>query len=61
MSVDLLSLAGISHEFFLTSGEDVRIKDDNAPVARVFRQGSQVVYRAGTGIEWDDEDGHPVS
>lgn len=61
MTVDLLSIAGISHEMFFTSGEDVSIKDDDKPVARVFKDGDNVVYRCGTTFEWDDEDGHPVS
>lgn len=59
--VDLLSIAGVNHEMFNDSGGDVRLEEDHKRVARVFRDGSSIVYRCGTRFEWDDEDGHPVS
>ena len=59
--VDLLSIAGVNHEVFHNSGEDVRVEEDHKRVARIFRKGGKVVYRTGTTIEWDSEDGHPVS
>ena len=58
---DLLSIAGIDHEVFFNSGEDIRLEEDRKRVARVFRRGSKIIYRAGSAIEWDSEDGHPVT
>lgn len=59
--IDLLTIAGVNHEVFYGGVEDVRLEEDNVRVARVFRKGGRVVYRAGTAVEWDGEDGHPVS
>ena len=59
--VDLLTIAGVNHEMFYSSGEDVRLEEDHIRVARLFRKDGHVVYRAGTTMEWDDETGHPVS
>ncbi len=59
--VDFLSIAGVNHELFYNSGEDVKVEEDRKPVARVFRRGGKVVYRAGTAIEWDGDEGHPVA
>lgn len=59
--VDLLSIAGVTHESFYNSGEDVKLEEDRKPYARVFRRGGKVVYRTGTAVEWDGEEGHPVS
>lgn len=59
--VDLLSIAGVNHETFYNGGEDVKLEEDHRPVARVFRRGGKVVYRSGTTIEWDGDEGHPVS
>ena len=59
--VDILSIAGIEHTTFYNGGEDVRVEEDRKPVARVFRRGGKLVYRAGTAVEWDGEEGHPVS
>lgn len=61
MTVDLLSIAGVNHETFYNGGEDVKLEEDRKPYARVFRKGGKVVYRAGTAVEWDGEEGHPVS
>lgn len=51
---DLLSIAGIDHLTFYSSGEDVSLKrdEDRNPVARVFRKGGKVVYRAGSAVDW---------
>lgn len=59
--IDLLSIAGIEHEMFYNGGEDVKLKEDHVTYARVFRKGGKVVYRSGTGVEWDGDEGHPVS
>ena len=59
--VDLLDIAGVNHELFYNSGEDVRLEDDNVRYARLFRKAGKITYRAGTALEWDDEKGHPVS
>lgn len=59
--VDLLSIAGVNHQIFYSNGEDVRLESDSKPFARVFRRGGKIVYRAGTAVEWDGEEGHPVS
>lgn len=60
-SVDLLSIAGVNHQIFYSSGEDVKLEADSKPFARVFRKGGKIVYRAGTAVEWDDETGHPIT
>lgn len=59
--IDLLSIAGVNHEVFYGGGEDVRLEEDHKRVARVFRDGHNIVYRCGTTFEWDGEEGHPVS
>lgn len=59
--VDLLDIAGVNHEVFYNGGEDVRLEEDKVRYARVFRKGGRVVYRAGTAVEWDGEEGHPVT
>lgn len=60
-NVDLLAIAGIEHETFYNSGEDVRLESDRVPYARLFRKGGKIVYRAGTAVEWDGDEGHPVT
>ncbi len=61
--VDLLIIAGVNHEMFYNSGEDVRLEEDKVRYARVFRDrgDGKLVYRCGSAFEWDDESGHPVS
>jgi hypothetical protein len=59
---DLLQLIGMNPQTFYAAGEDVRVESaDHNPYARIFRRGGKVVYRVGTGVEWDDDDGHPVT
>lgn len=57
--VDILDILGINHNEF--TGDLTLTDSKKKPVARVFRRGGKIVYRAGTAVEWDDEDGFPVS
>lgn len=59
--VDILNIVGIDHITFYNGGEDVTLEFERKPYARIFRKGGKLVYRAGTAVEWDGCEGHPVS
>ena len=59
--VDILNIAGVEHTSFYASEDVTLVGEDKRPCARVFRRNGRIVYRAGTAIEWDGGDGHPVS
>lgn len=53
--VDILALAGIDRSTFNSTGEDIEVEDrEHRPVARVFRRGGKLVYRAGSEV-WDED------
>jgi hypothetical protein len=61
--VDLLMLAGIDHNVFYSSGEDVKVVGErDRTIARVFRRGGKMVYRAGSAVDWyGDEPDRPLT
>jgi hypothetical protein len=59
---DILGILGIDHSTFNSAGEDIELvsEEERKPHARVFRKGGKTVYRAGSAVNWYDDEENPV-